>query len=98
MLARRVRVIQVWRRCPADVKIRRNGQPSPRRAKPTSISLFRRACQIRGLWRCERPRNRTISRTVSRLMPSGASGPNQAALSNRASRGATMRLVAVTPE
>jgi hypothetical protein len=80
------------------VKISLNGQPSPRSASPMSISLLRRACQIRALRRWEGARNRMISRTVSRRMPSGASVPNQPALIKRARRGATMRLVAVTPE
>jgi hypothetical protein len=71
------------------------GQPSDRNNTPAIISLLRRACQISGV------RRRQIfarSEIVIRAIPSGASEPNQPARNSWASFGATMRLVAVTPE
>jgi hypothetical protein len=85
----------VWCRCAAEVNTSFSGQPSDRSTTPTIISLFRRACQIKGM---RRRRNFKSSATRVRAMPSGASGPSHAARKNRASFGATMRLVAVTPE
>ena len=89
------RVIQVWCRCAAEVNTSFSGQPSDRSSAPAIISLLRRACQIRGL-----PRRHSLRRSavLIRAIPSGASGPSHAAWNIFASFGATMRLVAVTPE
>ena len=89
------RVIQVWWRCAAEVNTSFSGQPSDRSKTPAIISLLRRACQISG---ARRRHSCTRSTTRIRAMPSGAPGPSQAALNILASRGDTMRLVAVTPE
>ena len=89
------RVIQVWCRCAAEVNTSFSGQPSDRSSTPTIISLLRRACQIKGV---RRRRNFNSFATAIRAIPSGASGPSHAARNNWASFGATMRLVAVTPE
>ena len=89
------RVIQVWWRCAAEVNTSFNGQPSARSNTPAIISLLRRACQISGV---RRRHNFSRSAKPIRAMPSGASEPSQAARNNLASFGATMRLVAVTPE
>ena len=89
------RVIQLWCRCAADVNTSFSGQPSALSTTPTIISLLRRACQTSGAGR-----RHSFNRSAAwrRAMPSGASGPNHAALNIFASRGDTMRLVAVTPE
>ena len=76
-------------------RTRRKGQPSDRSSTATIISLLRRACQIKGV---RRRRNFSSFATAIRAIPSGASGPSHAARNNWASFGATMRLVAVTPE
>src|ERR1700687_439215 len=89
------RVIQVWCRCAAEVNTSLKGQPSDRSTTPTIISLLRRACQIRELRRRHNFKRYAIS---MRAVTSGASGPSQAELNIFASFGATMRLVAVTPE
>ncbi len=89
------RVIQLWCRCAAEVNTSFSGQPSDRNNTPTIISLLRRACQISGV---RLRHNFTRSRVPIRAMPSGASGPSHAARNIFASFGATMRLVAVTPE
>ena len=89
------RVIQLWWRCAAEVNTSLRGQPNERSTTPTIISLLRRACQIRGVRRRQSFRRSAIP---IRAMPSGASGPSQAAANIFASFGATMRLVAVTPE
>ena len=89
------RVIQVWWRCAAEVNTSFNGQPSDRSSTPTIISLLRRACQISEL---RRRHNFARSASPIRAMPSGASEPSQPARNSFASFGATMRLVAVTPE
>ena len=89
------RVIQVWCRCAAEVNTSFSGQPSERSSTPAIISLLRRACQISGV---RRRHNFRRSATAIRAMPSGASGPSHAARNMFASFGATMRLVAVTPE
>ena len=89
------RVIQVWCRCAAEVNTSFSGQPSDRSTTPTIISLLRRACQISGV-----PRRHSFRRSAPliRAMPAGASDPSHAARNSCASFGATMRLVAVTPE
>ncbi len=89
------RVSQLWCRCAAEVKTSLNGQPSERSNTPTIISLLRRACQISGVFR--RHNFRRGENPIS-PMPSGRSGPSHAARNILASFGATMRLVAVTPE
>ncbi len=89
------RVIQLWCRCAAEVKTSLSGQPSARSTTPAIISLLRRACQISGALRRHSFRRSAV---LSRAIPSGASEPNQAARYSFASRGATIRLVAVTPE
>ena len=89
------RVIQLWWRCAAEVKTSFNRQPSARSTTPQIISLLRRACQISAR---SRRHSRRRSRNPIRPMPSGALEPSQPARNNLASRGATMRLVAVTPE
>jgi hypothetical protein len=89
------RVIQLCCRCAAEVNTSFNGQPSERSSTPAIISLLRRACQIRGR-RCRR--SLTSPRNPIASMPSGRLGPSQAARNSFASFGATMRLVAVTPE
>ena len=98
MRAIRERVIQECRRCAAEVKTSLNGQPNALSRSPASISLLRRACQMRGLRRCDPRRSRTKSPSESRATPAGASEPNQPALARPTRRGATMRFVAVTPE
>ena len=89
------RVIQLWCRCAAEVNTSFKGQPSDRSTTPAIISLLRRACQISGV---RRRHNFSRSATPIRAMPSGASRPSHAARKMPASFGATMRLVAVTPE
>ena len=89
------RVIQVWCRCAAEVNTSFSGQPSERSSTPAIISLLRRACQIKGVLRRQ---NFARSASPIRAMPSGASEPSQPARNSFASFGATMRLVAVTPE
>jgi hypothetical protein len=88
-------VIQVWWRCAAEVNTSFKGQPSERSSTPTIISLLRRACQITAL---RRRHNLARSASPIRAIPSGASEPSQPARNSFASFGATMRLVAVTPE
>jgi hypothetical protein len=77
------------------VNTSRSGQPSARSRTPAIISSLRRACQING---APRRHNFRRSATPIRTMPSGACGPSHAARYIRASFGATIRLVAVTPE
>src|ERR1700687_92926 len=89
------RVIQVGAGCAAEVNASFSGQPSDLNSTPVIISLLRRACQIREL---RRRHNFQRSAAPIRAMPSGASGPSHAARKAFASFGATMRLVAVTPE
>jgi hypothetical protein len=98
MRAMRKRVSHVCRRWPADVKTRANGQPSHVSSRPTSISLLRRACQMRTAPARGLRHSRRRSSKPSRGSASGASRPSQPARTWRASRGAIMRLVAVTPE
>src|SRR5689334_17193717 len=95
ILAISQRVLQLWCRWAAEVKTSLNGQPRERSNTPTIISLLRRACQISG-----RGLRHNFRRAEAAILPipSGWFGPSHAARNIFASFGATMRLVAVTPE
>ena len=88
----RKRVKAVWWRWAAELKIRAKRQPSHLSSSPTTISLLRRACQMRALCRFG-ARNRKASRpmTDNCAIPSGASVPSQTASRFCAIKGAMVR-------
>ena len=66
---------------------------------PAIISTLRRACQMRTFpWLGERKRSRKRSLRPKPAIPSGRSGPNQAARQRFAIKGAIVRFTAVPPE